>query len=174
MLILETSHQPVYEKFGNFIVRRSTRYWAGLPCDLVIEQVLMRSLKSTGGLTRGSGISEITRAIWLLSNPSLSKYRLVMEENIGVLFTTSEQHQTATKARISRDKLDTNKIYERLVDISPFINDHKQHNITNGVTAAESVNVDKFHKIGLELIRKVEGIDMNIRDKMQITICQSK
>ena len=133
MLNLEISNQPVYEKFkgGNFIVRRSARYWAGLPCDLVIEQVLMRSLKSTGVLTRGSGISEITRAIWLLSNPICSKYSLVMEENIGVLFTTSEQHQTATKARISRDKQDTNKIYERVVDISPFKNDPTLHNIIN-------------------------------------------
>ena len=80
----------------------------------------MGSLKSTDRLTRGSGISEVTRAIWIPSTPIRSKYSLVMEENIGVLLTTSEQHQTATTARISRDKLDTNKIYERLVDISPF------------------------------------------------------
>ena len=154
MLNLEISNQPVYEKFkgGNFIVRRSARYWAGLPCDLVIEQVLMRSLRSTGGLTRGSGISEITRAIRLLSNPICSKYSLVMEENIGVLL--------ATKARISRDKQDTNKIYEQVVDISPFKNDPTLHNIISGITAAESVNVDKFYEIGLELIRKMEGIDV--------------
>ena len=29
---------------------------AGRGCDLVIEQTLMRSVKSTSGLTRGSGI----------------------------------------------------------------------------------------------------------------------
>ena len=29
---------------------------AGRGCDLVIEQTLLRSVKSTGGLTRGSGI----------------------------------------------------------------------------------------------------------------------
>lgn len=37
---------------GKFVVR-SDRLWAGLATDLVIEQVLMRSLRSRGGLTRG-------------------------------------------------------------------------------------------------------------------------
>ena len=41
-------------------------YWAGLSTDLVIEQVLMRSIKSTGGLTRGRGMAEIQRLLWLL------------------------------------------------------------------------------------------------------------
>ena len=64
MLTLERTNSSVYERFksGKFIVRRSERYWVGLPCDLIIEQVLMRSLKSTGGLTRGPGMSEVTRA----------------------------------------------------------------------------------------------------------------
>ena len=41
MLTLETTNSSVYERFksGKFIVRRSERYWAGLPCDLIIEQV---------------------------------------------------------------------------------------------------------------------------------------
>ena len=62
MLGLEKSNPIVYERFKDlkFIVRRSERYWAGLPCDLIIEQVLMRSLKTTGGLTRGPGMSDVT------------------------------------------------------------------------------------------------------------------
>ena len=71
MLPLETTNSSVHERFksGKFIVRRSERYWAGLPCDLITEQVLMRSLKSTGGLTRGPDMSEVTKAIWLMSKP---------------------------------------------------------------------------------------------------------
>ena len=45
------------------VVRRTNHYWAGLGSDLVIEQtLLMRSLKSTGGLTWGSGMTEHQRA----------------------------------------------------------------------------------------------------------------
>ena len=44
------------------IMERSTdRYWAGLSSDLVIEQVLMRSMKSTGRLTRGRWMCESER-----------------------------------------------------------------------------------------------------------------
>ena len=38
---------------GSHSVRRSDRYWADLSTDLAIEQVLMHSLKSRGGLTHG-------------------------------------------------------------------------------------------------------------------------
>ena len=51
---------PVYTAFKNgfHVIQRSGRFWAGLSSDLAIESVLMRSLKATGGLTRGRGMSE--------------------------------------------------------------------------------------------------------------------
>ena len=42
---------------GFFTVRRSDKYWCDIWTDMTIEQVLMRSLKTTVGLTRGRGIS---------------------------------------------------------------------------------------------------------------------
>ena len=55
----------VQRKFeaGVHVVRRSNRLCAGLSTDLVIEQVLMRSLKASGGLTRGRGMTERQRVI---------------------------------------------------------------------------------------------------------------
>ena len=63
---LEEKHPDVYRKFldGFHVVRRSNQCWAGPSSDLVIEQTLMRSLKSTGGLTRGSGMTEDMRNLW--------------------------------------------------------------------------------------------------------------
>ena len=46
---------------GLFVIRRSDRLWAGLPSDLVIEPVLMRSLQTNGGLTRGRDMTEARR-----------------------------------------------------------------------------------------------------------------
>ena len=51
----------------HFTVRRSDRNWAGLWTDLTIEQVLMKSIKSRGGLARGRGMSEETRLLWIRS-----------------------------------------------------------------------------------------------------------
>ena len=65
------THPQVQKWFeeGFHSVRRSNRYWAGLSSDLIIEQVLMRSVKTSGGLTRGRGMNELQRSIWLLSTP---------------------------------------------------------------------------------------------------------
>ena len=55
---LEETHPDVHQKFldGFHVIRRSNQCWARLSSDLVIEQTLMRSLKSIGGLTHGSGM----------------------------------------------------------------------------------------------------------------------
>ena len=156
---LESVNPIVHDRYkkDGFVIQRSDRYWAGLPCDLVIEQVLMRSLKSTGCLTRGSGMTAVQRAIWILSKPICSKYGLVMEENTGVLYTSSEQHQSATKSRVTRDKLDTDKVCERLSDVSPFTKDPSLQNIVNAVIANKASNVDDFYTIDERLTRKMVG-----------------
>lgn len=38
---------------------------------LVIEQVFMRNIKTSGGLARGRGMTEIQRLIWLHALPAL-------------------------------------------------------------------------------------------------------
>ena len=48
---------------GFHVVRRSDRLKTALSTDLVIRQVLMRSLKTSEGLTRGRGMNEQQRLI---------------------------------------------------------------------------------------------------------------
>lgn len=81
---LESTHPQVYKRFTEDVlqvVRRSNEYWAGLSSDLVIEQVLMQSIKTTGGLTHGRGMSETQHLVWVLSNPTTS------EINTAMIFT---------------------------------------------------------------------------------------
>ena len=60
MLQLADSHPEVFAFYrsGYHVVRRSDHYWTGLSSDLVIEQTLMRTMKTTGRLTRGRGMAE--------------------------------------------------------------------------------------------------------------------
>ena len=55
MLRLHIDHPWLHQQFvsGCHAVRRSDRSWAGLSTDLAIEQVMMRAVKSNGGLTHG-------------------------------------------------------------------------------------------------------------------------
>ena len=58
---LPIDHPWLYHCFteqGFHTVRRSSGYWAGLWTDLIIEQVMMRSIKNRGGLTRGRRVTE--------------------------------------------------------------------------------------------------------------------
>ena len=67
MLALKTSHPHVFKDFadkGYFTINRTASRWAGVWSDMTIEQTLMRSIKSSGGLTRGRGITDSVLAKW--------------------------------------------------------------------------------------------------------------
>ena len=49
---------------GCHSIRPGSRYWAGVWTDPVTEQVIMRALKSRGGVTRGGGMSENVNLTW--------------------------------------------------------------------------------------------------------------
>ena len=77
---------------GYYTIRRSDRFWAGLWTDLVIEQSLMRTAKSRGVLTRGGGITESVRLLWVLSGHKCAEVHEAMAELSGSEHTTREQH----------------------------------------------------------------------------------
>ena len=68
MLRLPETHPDAHRKFmeGYHVVLRSDMFWAGLSPDPIIEQVLMRSIMTHVGLTRGKGMTEKQRFVWIL------------------------------------------------------------------------------------------------------------
>ena len=119
---LQKEHPEVYRKFiaGFHVVRRSDREWPGSSTDLVIEQVLMPSLKTSGGLTRERAMTEQQRLIWLLSMPACAETNRLMQELTGVQYNSGEQNKDMTKARQKRDMKDTLEILTTLIDRNPF------------------------------------------------------
>ena len=109
MSSLETDHSDVYRKFeaGFHIARRSNLLWAGLSTDLVIEQVLLRILKTSGGLSRGRGMTERQRA------------------------GPREQDKDMTKSRLARDMKDTQMLLLALEERNPFTTHTDLINITD-------------------------------------------
>ena len=151
---LAEKHPDVYRKFlgGFHVVRRSNQCWAGLSSHLVIEQTLMRSLNSTVGLTRGSGMTEDMRNLWTLSAPVTSEYNIAMQDFTNLTYTTSPQHKDSTEARIKRDASDLEKIRITLVACSPFTSDPTLRNFVNGIVAGPDVNVHDFESVGNKVI----------------------
>ena len=179
MTDLPKQHPDVYQSFlsGLHVVRRSDRFWAGLPTDLVIEQVLMRSLKTSGGLTRGSGMTEQQRMTWLLSMPACAETNQTMQEVTGIQYNSGEQNKDMSVARQQRDMKDTITILTTLSQRNPFTSGPNLKNIMSGVNADSSVNVDNAKEIGENIMLSMKGkpaIDYSFKQNVQAVTLVSK
>ena len=76
----------------------------------MIEQVLMKSLKSRGGLTTGRGMTESVRNQWVHSMHRCSAIQAAVTILTGLGTRSSEQHEEMGKSRRERDNSDMNKI----------------------------------------------------------------
>ena len=181
MTELQETNPEVYQHFtmGNHVIRRTEKFWAGLSTNLVIEQVLMRSIKSVGGMTRGRGMSESQRAQWLLSMPACAEINNAMQEFTDQIVESNEQHKDMFDARIKRDDKDRTTFLDYLTERNPFKsqNEKSLRNIETGALADNRVNVDSAKNIGKNIIADMEGkavIDYTFKKKNQAVTLGSK
>ena len=148
MASLPNDHPDVHEKFmsGYHSVRRSDRFWGGLSTDLIIEQVLIRSVKTSGGLTRAKGINK--QQVWLLSLPICTETNRVMQSLSGV---------DICKAGMQCDLKDTVTVLISLAERSPIAEDPSLRNIMTGVNADSNVNVDAAAEVGTKILESMTG-----------------
>ena len=177
---LQSSHPDVHAKFtaGFHVIRRSNQFWAGLSSDLVIEQTLMRSLKSSGGLTHGSGMTEEMRALWTMSKPVTARFNNAMQEFTDLVYSTSEQHKESTGSRMRRDRADMQKITEKFRAFQPFSEDPSLRNIVTGVVANDDVDVHEYTIIGNGIVEQLVGkpifsVSFKRRDRAKTLAAQS-
>ena len=138
---LEEASPEVYRHFsqGLHVARRSNHFWAGLSPDLIIEQVLMHSMKTSRGLTRGRGMTETQRLIWLMSHPLCAEVNSAMQQLTNINYNTSEQHKDLTKARQDKDMTDTCELLEFLESQNPFIKNCCLRSIATGINADSNI-----------------------------------
>ena len=108
----------------------------------------MRSMKTTGGLTRGRGMSETQRLVWLMSMPACADINNSMQNLTGTDFLKSEQHKDTTTARQEHDQQDTNTVIRYLLKRSPFDSELSLRNIATGVVANDRVGVTSHKQRG--------------------------
>ena len=161
MYELETTNPTVFDHFkdnGFHVIRTSDRYWGDISTDLTIEQKLMRSVKTTRGLTRGKGMGEVQRTIWLFSTPICVEIKEALRNITGVSYETSEQHKETTLSRGKRDYKDASIIAENIVDRNPLQKSIDLISIETGEVADCSVNDYLANEIGEKIIQDMEGI----------------
>ena len=143
-LQLETEHPWVYERFaahGFYTIRRSDRFWASIWSDLAIEQVLMRSLKSKGDLTRGKGVTGSIRLIWLKAMHRCPEIHNSMSSLTSLLHVSSEQHVELGVSRKRKDNIDLQKMISWFNDHNPFsIAEPCLKSLSTGIIATVMIN----------------------------------
>ena len=93
MSSLEQTHPAVYHMFAEksyHTVRQNDRFWSGNWSDIVIEQDMMRSLKTSGGLTRGGGMTESSRSQWVATTHEFANIHDQMTEITNTQTSSSE------------------------------------------------------------------------------------
>ena len=152
MLELHTNFPWMYSNFaehGYHTVRRSDKYWTGLLSDLIIEQCLMRSLKSRGCVTRGSGITDSVKLLWVSSMHRCAGIHDAMGNLTQQRHRSSEQHELGS-SRIKRDNSDLKRLFKWFDAHEP--SDPIQlllQSIASGITAVDEdgVNCDEAEKV---------------------------
>ena len=177
MVDLPCSHPWLYEQFqykGYHTIRRSDRFWAGIWTDLAIEQIMMRTIKSRGGLTRGRGFTEFVRILWVYSMHKCASIHSAMSDLTRLKQTTSEQHIDMGAARIKRDYKDLSAMVSWLRAHDPFdVNDNTLRSISSGLTATEDdcLNIDDAENVGLKIQTKMNNsmfVDISLKKKDQV------
>lgn len=148
-----------YEKFvtdGMFTVRRTNNFWSGTWTDMVIEQNLMRSIKTTGGLTHGRGFTDSSLARWIAGMSVCMPVTTAMEDFLECKSVSSEQHMELSRSRQQRDKTDLSKILDWLDEYNPF-KCQEFTSVFSGRIATPDINCDLADEIGKTILTKNIG-----------------
>ena len=92
---LPSNYPSIYKPFkenGYYIIRRSNWYWTRLCSDLVIKQVMMKSIKNRCGLTRGREITESVRHQWVRTNHACAAIYDAITKITNLSLLSTEQH----------------------------------------------------------------------------------
>lgn len=148
-----------YDMFtkGSFTIRRSDKFWSGLWSDLTIEQKLMRSMKTYGGLTQGRGISDSVLARWTTGMVFMVNICEELESFCRISCPTGEQHVDMRPSRIIRDNNDVEKLKTWFALHPPFPKTDSLLSISSGLLAGPEINCHTAQKVGTEGVMKIVG-----------------
>lgn len=95
---------------GLLSIRRSSKFNCGIWSDMVIEQSLMKSMKTEGGVSRGRNTQERILSKCIYGMYALNIICKNIEAFCNISLNTVDQH--IDDLRIKKDNDDVNKIIE--------------------------------------------------------------
>ena len=178
----ETMKPEEFDKFTKesfFTIRRSDKYWCGVWTDMVIEQTLMKNLKSVGGVSHGRGFTDSVLNRWICGLPIAHHICEAMEQFCNVQAVSSNQHVELRGRRIEFDEKIRKIFLLWLQQNSPFVYKEQLYSVASGLVASEDVNCYTAVSVGEQALQRI-GTDLNKfgslklkRSSMAKTMCIS-
>jgi hypothetical protein len=168
----------LYTKRGYYTIRRKNIFFAGNSSDLVIEQDLMRLFKTSGGLTRGRGITDNTISWFVDILPKYIPISQFLENFTGVHSGSSEQHKDLRPRHLAADIRDREKFLNWFKEHSPTSFDALDGlaSLETGMVGDSNVNCDIAYELGCRASESVVGKDFTFslqrKDKV-VTLASS-
>ena len=131
-----------YEKGLFTIWRKDKLFWSGTFTDQVIEQDLMLSGKSEGGLINITH-KDAARTKWLLSAHVIANYSTALRDPTGIKTGTwSEQHRDMRQSQRKEGYMHLRSFIDFLEKRNPHKTSSDMISIATGVIAIGDANVD--------------------------------
>ena len=122
----------------------------------------MRSLKTSGGLTRGRGFDKNVRNLWTMSISYTAAVHEAMINLSGVQIGSIDQNIELGNKRIERDNNDCLKFYHWFDLRNPFkVNDKNLHSMSSGLVSkhgSDVVNCEEAESIGAHIQASLDGV----------------
>ena len=93
----------------------------------------MRSMKISGGLTRGGGMTVTQRLVSLMAHPVCAEVNHAMQQLTDAQYNTSEQHKDLTTARQGKDMRDSCELLEFIESRNEFSDNCSLRSIATGI-----------------------------------------
>ncbi len=148
----------LFKDNGHFTIRRTHKVLSGVWTDMTIEQVLMCSMKTTGGLTCGLGMTNSTISEWIHCTHLCIPLCEALEDFTSKHISFSEQHVDEVYkdhkglhgATPNRNAVDLDRFIGWFNAHSPFCESYngKLLSIFSGMVADDTINCDQAVAIG--------------------------
>ena len=147
---MPSDEYKLFTENGYFTIRRQHTFWGGNFSDQTIEQFLMRTLKTSGGMTHVQGITDSMLIKWVYALPCCASICDALEQSGGHT-GTSEQHKDLRQSSQARD------IKDRRANFEVWLHTHlpfavyeadRLVSVSTGIVAVESVNCNQAVEIG--------------------------
>jgi len=143
---------------GFFTIRRTDKFWCGLPSDQTIETTLMKNFKSSGGQTRARSTTESVKTQWILGAATGTEMCQQFENFCELQTAGGEQPVDYREARQIRDAADVQQLVNWLQTHRPFEVREKIISIASGIAGDPSkLTCHKAYEVGSASMREIIG-----------------